>query len=236
MFGAGLFAIMLLISLIFAALLHFAVVPLFNNGLVHCLVSGIIFGVLNYIIATIYFRRYQKIKAENQMMERKLNIDNLTQLLNRRAFDQDVQQSKTGAGFAAIFIDIDNFHEFNNRFGHAIGDLVLTKVAQTIKSCVRFHDRVYRYGGEEIVVLLMDCSKTDAARVAEKIRSRVRDLDNMPYTQITVSLGVSAYPEDGSDIYKVLSASDRAMLAAKSRGKNRIELSAEHSLNQGLTH
>jgi len=122
--------------------------------------------------------------------------------------------------YSLIFFVIDNFRNFHNHFGHDVGDNVLKKVGETIKVCVRATDRVYRYGGEEIILLLLNCDKKNAMKMAEKIRSEISLLDNQAYSQITVSLGVSSYPDDGRYIHDVIIASDKALLKAKQSGKN----------------
>ncbi|HBV88433.1 MAG TPA: GGDEF domain-containing protein [Desulfosporosinus sp.] len=212
---------MVLIGIIHSALTHFMVVPFFNSIIVKCLILGIVFGLINYIAAELFVRRLDKLKKVNMQLRVKLNTDKLTGILNRRAFDEDIKNLEEHNGsYALIFIDIDNFRDFNNRFGHDVGDGVLVKVGQTIQACVRAGDRVYRYGGEEIVLLLRDCDKTNAWKMAETIRSEISGLDNGPYPQITISLGVSSYPDDGESIHDLIVASDHALLRAKQSGKN----------------
>lgn len=212
---------MVLIGIIHSALTHFMVVPFFNSIIVKCLILGIVFGLINYIAAELFVRRLDKLKKVNMQLRVKLNTDKLTGILNRRAFDEDIKNLEEHNGsYALIFIDIDNFRDFNNRFGHDVGDGVLVKVGQTIQACVRAGDRVYRYGGEEIVLLLRDCDKTNAWKMAETIRSEISGLDNGSYPQITISLGVSSYPDDGESIHDLIVASDHALLRAKQSGKN----------------
>lgn len=212
---------MVLIGIIHSALTHFMVVPFFNSIIVKCLILGIVFGLINYIAAELFVRRLDKLKKVNMQLRVKLNTDKLTGILNRRAFDEDIKNLEEHNGsYSLIFIDIDNFRDFNNRFGHDVGDGVLVKVGQTIQACVRAGDRVYRYGGEEIVLLLRDCDKTNAWKMAETIRSEISGLDNEPYPQITISLGVSSYPDDGESIHDLIVASDHALLRAKQSGKN----------------
>ncbi|NLI93329.1 MAG: GGDEF domain-containing protein [Peptococcaceae bacterium] len=146
-------------------------------------------------------------------------------MLNRAAFEQDIKKAAQKGVSSVLFIDIDNFRDFNNKFGHMAGDSVLQKVSKTIKECVRTNDRVYRYGGEEIVVLLIECGKENAERLAEKIRVTINGLDNTAYPKISVSIGIATYPDDSDDIFAVVEKSDSALLAAKSKGKNRIEIS-----------
>lgn len=212
------------------ALTHAMVVPFFNNIIVKCLVLGIIFGLINYVTAELFVRKLDKLKQINKQLMVNLNTDNLIGILNRRAFDSDIKSlEKYNGSYSLIFIDIDNFRDFNNRFGHDVGDSVLIKVGQTIQASVRASDRVYRYGGEEIVLLLMDCNKTNAWKMAEKVRSKISGLDNESYPQITISLGVSSYPHDGETIHDLIVASDQALLRAKQSGKNCTVLCGQYA-------
>ncbi|MHB8077128.1 GGDEF domain-containing protein [Desulfosporosinus fructosivorans] len=213
---------MILTGIIYAVVLLY-IMPMSqsNNILLHCILLGVLFGVVNFIVAVLYYRRNEKLKHLNQQLKSKLMTDSLTGLLNRRAFDQAIKDVDDRGYYSLIFLDIDNFRDFNNRFGHDIGDNVLRKVGETIKACVRGSDRVYRYGGEEITLILMDCDKKNAVRMAEKIRSAISQLDHQVYPQITVSLGVSSYPDDGLLINDLIVASDKALLKAKQSGKNR---------------
>lgn len=181
---------------------------------------GVLYGLTNFILFAIYDKRLNKIKKLNQQLKFGLLTDNLTGLLNRRAFDQDIKKVNNSGVYSLIFTDIDNFRDFNNHFGHDIGDMVLKKVGHKIKACVRATDRVYRYGGEEIIILLLDCDKKNAIKMAEKIRLEISKLDNQEFPQITLSLGVSSYPDDGRYIQDILIASDKALLKAKLSGKN----------------
>lgn len=216
----------LLIAMVFTGilnavvLLYFMATPLFNNLVLHCIILGALFGLTNFAVAVLFYKRLEKLKSLNLQLKSSLMTDNLTGLLNRRAFDQDIENVDNSGPYSLVFLDIDNFRDFNNHFGHDIGDNVLKKVGETIKACVRATDQVYRYGGEEIILLLLDCDKKNAMKMAEKIRSEISQLDNQAYPQITVSLGVSSYPDDGQYIHDVIIASDKALLKAKQSGKN----------------
>jgi len=201
-------------------LLYFMPMPLFNNLLLHCIILGTLFGLTNFIVAVLFNKRVEKLKSLNQQLKSSLMKDSLTGLLNRRAFDQAIKEVDDRGLYSIIFLDVDNFRDFNNHFGHDIGDNVLRKVGETIKACVRATDRVYRYGGEEITLILMDCDKKNALKMAEKIRLEISRLDHQAYPQITVSLGISSYPDDGRYIHEVIVASDKALLKAKQSGKN----------------
>jgi len=215
-----LFIVMVIIGIFYAALSHFMAIPLFNNIVAHCIILGAMFGLTNFTTSILFFKRHDKLKELNRQLRLSLLTDSLTGLLNRRAFDQDIKNVEHNELYSLIFIDIDNFRDFNNHFGHDIGDNVLRKVGESIKGCVRATDRVYRYGGEEIILLLLDCDKKNTMKMAEKIRKEICQLDNQAYPQITVSLGVSIYPDDGKNIEDVIVASDKALLKAKQSGKN----------------
>jgi len=92
-----------------------------------------------------------------------------------------------------LFIDIDNFRIFNNQYGHPIGDTVLKKVCESIQFDLRAVDRIYRYGGEEFLILLKDCKKEAAYNVAEKLRLNINKLDNAPYPAITMNQSLRIY-------------------------------------------
>jgi diguanylate cyclase len=181
---------------------------------------GIIFSFVNYAVAHKYYKRYSSLKEENIILRDNIKVDKLTGLLNRRAFDNDIKRIEENELYSVIFVDIDNFREFNNRFGHQVGDVVLQNVCKVIKSHIRSKDKVYRYGGEEIVIILKDCGKSHAISVSEKIRHSISILDNSPYPNVTVSMGVASSIEDGYTINEVIRAADFALLAAKNKGKN----------------
>jgi diguanylate cyclase (GGDEF)-like protein len=211
--------VMIIVGILNAYLINSMPLPLFKNVLSHCIILGTLFGLTNFVVVILY-TKLGKLKRANQSLKSSLMKDSLTGLLNRRAFDKDTKKVNGSGHYSLIFLDIDNFRKFNNDYGHDIGDNVLEKVGGTIKACVRATDRVYRYGGEEITLILKDCDKKNAIKMAEKVRLEISSLNNDPYPQITVSLGVSSYPEDGRNIHDIIVASDKALLRAKQGGKN----------------
>lgn len=213
---------MLTTGLIYSLFYHFVIMPLFGSRLIHCISQGIVFGFINYFISIGIYKKYNLLKKSNKLLKKDLQIDKLTGLFNRRTFDNDIQELPIEDTYSIIFIDIDNFRKFNNNYGHQTGDTVLKKVSQTIKASVRVNDKVYRYGGEEIIIYLKDCDKKKAFEIAEKIRLNISELDNSPFQSITISLGISSYPEDGMEIDKIIEVSDFALLTAKKLGKNQV--------------
>ena len=156
--------------------------------------------------------------------------DPLTGLYNNRwlrdAGERDLASSaRDHTNLALLLLDIDHFKTVNDSSGHAAGDLVLQRVATRLRGSVRTEDAVVRYGGEEFVVLLRRCSAAEAVTIAEALRTAVRQVAlpaDCPLGQLTVSIGIAAYPEDGTDLDQLLGAADRAMYTSKHAGRNRV--------------
>jgi len=215
-----LFISMISTGFIYGVAYHFMIMPLFGGIALHCISTGILFQAVNYLIVLFFYKKYAALKQTNKLLNTNLETDKLTELYNRRAFDNHIKSIEEHKKFSIIFIDIDNFRDFNNKYGHQTGDIVLKDVSTVIKSTVDSEGDVYRYGGEEIVVLLKDCSKDKAEKIAENIRIGMNKLHTNSFLRITLSLGVASYPEDGCDVYETIKASDSALLQAKSKGKN----------------
>ena len=157
-----------------------------------------------------------------------LFIDPLTGLENRRYLDflntRLIKQCRRN--FYVLLIDIDNFKDVNDTYGHLVGDKVLRRVAEEITSTVRSYDNVIRFGGEEFVVLLYRVGKKEAVEIADRIRRRIEEirLRDLPDLKITGSIGIA--PCKGS-LFKAIEEADVAMYKAKRKGKNRIEFAKE---------
>ena len=156
--------------------------------------------------------------------------DGLTDLFVRRYFlDRLKEELKRAAGkrgaLSILMIDIDHFKKYNDTYGHISGDLVLKYLAKTISSMVREGDVVARYGGEEIVILLCDRSKEEADIEAEKIRKAVKEKPlvlRRHEANITVSVGVSSYPEDVLLEEEIIRLADQRLYKAKAQGRDRV--------------
>lgn len=154
--------------------------------------------------------------------------DSLTGLYNRVSLDDSFHRlasfddRNAGPQMAALMIDIDLFKTVNDTFGHAAGDLVIQRVANSISHCVRPSDLTFRYGGEEFLIFLSNVDATTAINAAERIRRRVLDAsDDLP--AVTVSAGV-ALRKPSEQHETLIARADQALYRAKNNGRNRVEL------------
>jgi diguanylate cyclase (GGDEF)-like protein len=161
-------------------------------------------------------------------VEEQSRKDALTGLANRRQFDEDLaasveQARRYGHEVSLVMIDLDHFKQINDLYGHPRGDEVLQDVAAILAHCVRSVDTAYRYGGEELCVLLPDTGAAQALELAERVRRQVET--SFPWataSPVTLSAGVAAL-EEGGDGPRLVGAADRALYAAKRNGRNRVE-------------
>ncbi len=153
-------------------------------------------------------------------------LDPLTEVNNRLYLDLVRQKLKKSKGSVSVLmIDIDNFKNVNDTYGHLVGDIVLKNVAKTIKNNVKISDEVIRYGGEEFLVIAYRCDLKTGKIVAERLRKKVEKIKikGYPDIHITVSIGVACH-HPGDDLFSTIEKADKAMYQAKRLGKNRVEL------------
>ena len=156
--------------------------------------------------------------------------DPLTRALNRRAFfhfaEREVlRANRHGLDVSTMMIDIDHFKNVNDKYGHAVGDEVLSGLAKTMVDCIRTEDLVGRLGGEEFAMVLPETSPDQARLLAERLRHRVSQTHFQTEKgdlQITISIGISEPKDVETDIVPALKRSDMALYEAKRRGRNRV--------------
>ena len=162
------------------------------------------------------------------------DVDELTGLLNRTAMERDLareqaQLLRTGGKVTVAMVDADHFKQVNDDHGHAFGDHVLQTLAERFVESLRPRDQVYRYGGEEFLLLLPDTPLDKAAPVLERLRLRAAEdniSDGKTVVNLTVSVGATAVKPD-ENIHAAIDRADAALYRAKEAGRNRVELDTE---------
>lgn len=203
-------------------------------------IRGLEMGAVDYItkpfqvtIVKARVRTQLDLKRKYDLLESMVSLDGLTEIPNRRRFDEALDQEwrrmqRAGAPLAALMIDIDYFKSFNDTYGHAAGDACLKAVARALSlSLHRPADLVARYGGEEFAAILPETNAAAALELGEKMRLQVEAL-NIPHERstasphVTISVGASsAIPSKGGAPAALVEAADALLYKAKQSGRNR---------------
>ncbi|WP_406226982.1 diguanylate cyclase domain-containing protein [Pseudomonas siliginis] len=179
------------------------------------------------------------LQRANSALRRLINSDGLTDLPNRRHFDEFLQAEwrqavETGSEISMLMIDVDFFKLFNDEYGHLAGDDALKKVAAAMRETIT--DESYlpaRYGGEEFAVVLPGMSRSDAELVGNILREKVEEIGiphhaPVPGAVVTVSIGLATLkPSEASGSIKLIELADKALYLAKRRGRNRVVIHME---------
>ncbi len=161
--------------------------------------------------------------------------DPLTLLFNRRFLEESLEReiqlaARKKQSIAVLFLDLDHFKRFNDTFGHDAGDMVLQSLADLFRNFFRATDICCRYGGEEFAVILPESSSHNAAIRADALRSEVKRLQlqyrKQTIGQLTLSVGVAAYPEHGSTSVELLKIADQCLYESKSRGRDVVTVAS----------
>lgn len=195
----------------------------------------LLFLLISIIFEINDFRtRHRMLSENNKQLEQLSNLDSLTGIANRRYFDESLgkelkRSCRDKTPLSLILLDIDNFKEFNDTFGHLAGDECLRQVAQILRKAIeRSHDLVARYGGEEFAVILPSTDLKGGLIIAERLRTLVEDLDlTSPKASVirplTISLGLASTPPGQKNLtpQALIGYADKALYEAKKQGKNR---------------
>ena len=204
---------------------------------------GLNLGAIDYItkpfnkaIVKLRIKNYLNLKIKNDMLEKLSMYDGLTNIRNRRFFDETFEKTfseikRDKKSLAVLMIDIDFFKPYNDNYGHGQGDETLRKVAKALEKTIkRASDFVARYGGEEFVILLKDINKDGVEAVANNLLNAVRELKithefSKIENYVTVSIGVSYY-NSSSDITKLelLLKADETLYSVKNSGRNNFAI------------
>jgi diguanylate cyclase (GGDEF)-like protein len=173
----------------------------------------------------------ENLQAQHAELVKASSHDALTGCLNHGQFIMDFDRefsrvNRYKDNLSLLMVDLDHFKSVNDTYGHPAGDVVLQKVAEAMDSQLRASDTLYRYGGEEFVILLPETDSRGALTVAESIRRKVADtaivVDGQQTVTITVSIGVACFPQDTEKQEDLLKKADQAVYAAKNNGRNRV--------------
>jgi len=177
-------------------------------------------------------RNKNELEQKNRTLQDLSVRDGLTGLFNRRYLREALEMlhsrsRRKNEPFSLAFIDIDHFKQFNDCTGHLEGDMVLKALASLLNNRLRKSDLIARYGGEEFVILLPDTSKENSIRFAETICHLIADHEftgthGQSLGQVTVSIGVATFPDDGAEPEDILTRADEALYAAKNGGRNQV--------------
>jgi len=184
----------------------------------------------NILGAVIVFRDVIVSRERRLQMLHLAEHDALTDLPNRLLLNDRLARSialarRYGRRLAVLFLDCDRFKHINDTLGHAVGDQVLRSIAKRLTTCVRESDTVSRHGGDEFLVLLSEIDHTeDAEAIGQKIVASIAEPHQVSghELQLTASVGIAMYPEDGQDAQSLIMRADTAMYHAKNTGRNRV--------------
>ncbi len=170
-----------------------------------------------------------------KQIEAMATTDGMTGLTNFRQFTKMLEAEHMRAmryksKYSIVFCDIDHFKKYNDRNGHPAGDALLKDFANIFRAAVRTTDTPARYGGEEFVVILPETDIKGASIIAERIREKVaatkfQHAEGQPMGFVSISVGVSSYPQDGNDPKQVLKVADEMLYQSKHNGRNRVTVS-----------
>ena len=177
-----------------------------------------------------HFSRLHLLEMEEHLNDL-IHRDDVTNLFNQRRLYKDIDEAieiyqKNKIPFSFLFIDIDHFKSVNDNNGHLVGSKLLIQVGEMIKKQVREIDLVYRYGGDEFVVLLPKCSGLEAEKIGNRILDSIKQtpfqVENQPAKHLSVSIGVSDYPRSTQSREGIIRYADEMMYTAKKNGRGKV--------------
>ena len=180
-------------------------------------------------VASRMMQHQLKQRLLRQSLWNEANHDPLTEISNRRSILRTLEREATLSGqrlnpLGLLMMDLDFFKQTNDRFGHDCGDAVLKETASRLKKCIRNSDSVGRFGGEEFLAVIPNCSGEELVRLAERIRLSIKK--PMPYKQLlipmSISIGVSVHFEPETEVLESLKRADQALYVAKEMGRDRV--------------
>jgi len=174
--------------------------------------------------------KINSLQKELNEVYKELNIDSLTKAYSRKALNKDLKKlieigKERELNLALVVIDLDNFKQINDTYGHLVGDFVLIKVVQMIKNIIREEDKIYRFGGDEFILIFNRIDKNIIKIITEKIRKKI-EATKLKYKdniiKLTLSIGVTCHKKN-DDVESILQRADKAVYESK-KSKNKVTI------------
>lgn len=183
------------------------------------LASTLVVSACSYVLA-------HRNSEQRRRLEQMATVDPLTGVKNRRSMDEELENAsrdaeRTGVSYTLVLLDLDHFKKVNDDFGHGVGDQVLVDLVAVLERHTRKADRVYRYGGEEFVLLLPGVDDIGQKRVLAHLQQIIRKYVRYPGGSVTASFGVARLKE-GESVEAWLERADDALYQAKNQGRDRV--------------
>ena len=180
------------------------------------------------------FQTYERVVEQNTLV----HLDDVTGLFNQRKLNNDLDKwvcryNSFGETFAVLFIDIDHFKNVNDGHGHLVGTQILAEIGALLKEVLRKNDLIYRYGGDEFVLIIPYADKETSQKIGERILKKVKNKEfvypgsNKGF-RLTVSIGIALFPENGNSRHEILALADKMMYAAKSSGRGTVRMALDY--------
>jgi diguanylate cyclase (GGDEF)-like protein len=186
----------------------------------------------NRLLLENLMRNRDELEQKNRTLQDQSVRDGLTGLFNRRYLQEVLEMEASRCrrkkeAFSLAFLDIDHFKKFNDSQGHPEGDMVLKTLAVLLTERLRKNDVIARYGGEEFLILFPETPKANGVYCAETICSMIAGHDftgtqGQSLGQVTVSIGIATFPDDGAEVEDIVIRADEALYAAKHGGRNQV--------------
>jgi diguanylate cyclase (GGDEF)-like protein len=178
-------------------------------------------------------------KAYLDTCEEAAFTDHLTGLANRRHFERQLERELARTArytrpFSVLMLDIDQFKEVNDTFGHEAGDEAIRRLAKTLREGIRGIDMAARLGGDEFAIILTETPMARAIEVAERLRVAIKETEVAKVGRITVSLGVAEAPTGGQTVRELLALADATLYEAKRKGRNRVMCAGGSNANSAV--
>lgn len=174
----------------------------------------------------------QRLIDHIQRLNHDVNVDPLTHIQNRRALENELQKLKESGetsdlNYAIAILDIDHFKEINDKYGHHAGDVAIQTFTLRVRNCLRYHDQIYRFGGDEFVIIAKAKSELELHAIFERVRATIAAAPvsyKRHHFQLSCSIGICAAVGGGAQVDQCFTLADQALYRAKQNGRNQLQL------------